>query len=246
MPFTYTYQNHVDFVKAFIRNVPITSIDSQACDAVSNIMYARYPWRFTLKTMSPVVSLSDGNQDYSGVPSDLYRLVRARIVRTDVTPDEYQELIVKKWIGPELAVPISWPGFRSVCIVDETAAVFRLNAAVNIPSGMTLELHTGYQITPTKIGDVQLAGTCWFPDHWAQVFQAGLKWKFYEYLDDKRAGSVVIQGGHMMYTGQLAVFMALLDNMAGVEDSGEGDEAIVPDDALVDATFGHPHVFGFA
>jgi hypothetical protein len=247
MPNTYTYQNLVDLARSFIKNAPITTIDSQCADAVSNIMYRYYPWRFTLKTIASPIALVDGQQDYdaSGI-TDLFRIVRMRIARTDTTPNEYNALIVKKWIEPELTAKLAFPNFRNICVVDETSFLFRLDAAASISSGVTLEIQGGYQVTPTKIGDVQLAGTCWFPDHYKEVFEEGIKWKFYQYMDDKRAGTVVItKDGRAQYSGQLGVFMDQLWGMAAAEDAGEGDEVWVPDEALVDGGGGAPTVFGY-
>ena len=71
-----------DYLRAFIKQIPVTSIQVIAADNVKSEIWKLCPWRWATVGMDPI-TLVDGQQDYDFAPSDYLRLVRARIVRTD-------------------------------------------------------------------------------------------------------------------------------------------------------------------
>lgn len=208
--------------------MPITSIDAQCCDAVSSLMYIEAFWRWTIQNIAATsIPLVDGTQDYS-VPANIYRMFRARIVRTDTTPDQYHEIDVVEYLPPDL-VTIG-PFALQAMSHDEALGKFRLNQAAAISGSETYELQGDYQINPTKIVDSNLSSTLWFPDqYFMPVFVEGLKWKAYEYADDARAGNVTIDKfGRRQATGQAGKFYFALDVMKQAEDFGSGNASEFP------------------
>lgn len=228
MAFTYSAQDAIDFVKKHIKDIPVSSIDAQMCDAVSSLMYIEAFWRWTIQNIPATsIPLVDGTQDYN-VPTNIYRMYRGRIVRTDVTPDEYQEIDIVEYLPPDLH-PIG-PWAIAAVAHDEALGKFRLSQAVSISGSETYELQGDYQINPTKITDANLASTLWFPDqYFMPVFVEGLKWKAYEYADDSRAGNVTIdKNGRRQTTGQAGKFYFGLDVMKQAEDFGTGNASEHP------------------
>lgn len=231
MAFTYVPQDAIDFVKKHIKDIPLSSIDSQACDAVSSEMYREYFWRWTIQNITPAsIPLVDGTQDYN-VPTNLYRMWRARIVRTDTTPDKYNEISVNEFLPPDLTPTSPW-AIAAMCH-EESLGKLRLAQAVSISGSETYELQGEYQINPTKIDDSNLSSTFWFPDIYFDVFVEGLKWKAYDYADDSRAGTVQIDKfGRRVATGQAGKYYAKLDAMRMAEDFGTGNANEFPGESM--------------
>lgn len=244
MAFTYSAQDGIDLVKKFVKDIPLTDIDAQVCDMVSSLMYVEAFWRWTLQNIPATsIPLVDGQQDYN-VPTNLFRLFRARIVRTDTTPDQYQEIDVNEFYSPDLrsTSPRAITGVSH----DEPLGKFRLSQAVSIASGETYELQGDYQINPTKITDSTVSSVLWFPDQYFPVFFEGLKWKAYEFADDSRAGNVTIDRfGHRNATGQCGKFYFALDSMKQAEDFGTGNAAEFPDEPFgVNSLSGIGSIYG--
>jgi hypothetical protein len=223
-------------VKKYIKDLPITAIDAEACDQVSSTMYIEAFWRWTLQNITPAsIPLVDGTQDYS-VPTNLYRMWRARIVRTDTTPDQYNEIGVKEFLPPDLNPASPWI-MRAMCH-EESLGKLRLEQAASISTGETYELQGEYQLNPTKITSLTLGDPFWFPDVYFPVFCEGLKWKLFEYADDARAGTVTIdRHGNRQTTGQAGKFYFALDMMKQAEDFGSGDSSEFPDEPFGVSSF---------
>lgn len=240
MPFTYTYTNAVSHVAFFVKNMPVTNVQVVACDTIQSIIWCAYPWSWTL-TANTTVTLSDGVQDFAGINADFMKMVRARITRTDTTPDLYNELLIVKWLPPELSTKLGWNDLTSVCY-EATLAKLRLNATIALPSGVTARLDYEYQKSPTKV--TSLATTLPCPDHYFDVVVAGLTWQFYKFADDPRAGTLVADRmGSVRASGAMGEFYDLLHWMRESEDWGAGD-TIFPDNPLGGYRVGPPGLFG--
>jgi hypothetical protein len=169
----------------------------------------------------------------SGTPSIL-RPIKMRIARLDSNPPEYRELAALANLGPELSRTagvdtmkgIGW--FSSQCF-------FRFDVSPQVSVGQIIQLLGEYQTLPTKITSGNLSTPFPFPDEYFNVLDAGLLWKVYQLIDDPRAGSMqlVTNGARQLqYTGQLAVFMTMLQEMARTEDLNAGDEFRFPEQPL--------------
>lgn len=196
----------------------------------SQIWYKR-PWRWTITQISPALTLVDGTQDYSA-PTNIYRLLRARITRTDETPNRSYPLDITDQLEPEL-VPQSYLAMRRIAM-DYPTGQLRLESAVSVPTGMLLQIDGDYQPHPTKIVTGTMATNFWFPDQYFPVMVEGVKWKIYQLSDDPRAGNVVInpKNGNKQATGQLAIYLDALDGMCMVEDESSAAQLIYPSEPM--------------
>lgn len=245
MPSTYTAQNAVDLVRKFIKDVPLSgsSVDILLCDSVNSLIHTAYPWRWTLANLTPI-ALVDETQDYALAAAQVYtaaggfyRLITARLNRTDTTPDEARELDVVEYLSPELARKGGIHTITQICWLQQDAKL-RLEAAAGIAAGVTINIEGIFQVHPTKIS--ALSATFAFPDQYFPVFVAGLKWAALDYVDDPRAGSVALVRGIRQYTGQLGVFHDMLLAMKEAEDFGSGRPLIFPGTPLGTYQTGNP------
>lgn len=216
--------------KALIKGTPTDSIIIQACDFTSNDIYTEYPWKNTIaNTASGMIPLQDSVQDYPVSAPNILRPSTATIWRLDCTPPSTRELSIVRHLGVNL-YPRSYIAISEVSL-EEAIGRFRLDAAVNLPTGIQLELRLTYQISPIKI--VDLSQVIWFQDVHAGVAMHGLLYWLYKLTDDARAGeSVCDQYGRVVnYTGQLAIFHGAMNKMKMFED-GLFTDSVFPSDPM--------------
>lgn len=236
---TYTYTNVVSQIQPLVKNAPVSSIQIVTADIVNSIVWAAYPWRWSLGSITPV-ALVDGTQDYTGIPTDYFRLVRARITRTDTTPDQYNEIIVVRNLVPELTKA----GFDSLSsvAVDGATSKFRLNCAASVPTGITLQIDAEYQKLVTKVASMSTVIV--IPDQYMNVVAEGMLWWFYRLLGDTREGGLMTdKRGNSHYSGQMGVFYDALIFMREAEEWGAGD-SVFPSDPLGAYRSSTPNLFG--
>ena len=204
----------------------------QFCDMVSSDMYLEYPWKETITTTSTAPGLTpllNGIQDYSINGPNMFRLLNAAIWNVTSVPSLVQDLNVVDQLAIDL-FPRSYSAIRDIAI-QQGVGLLRLEAAINVPTGMLLEIRYDYQINPTKI--TALGNNCWFDDKYAQVGIEGLLYWGYKLSDDPRAGAAQMNatGQVIGYTGQLASYKAALFRMKNAEDFG-ATELIFPDQGM--------------
>lgn len=248
MASTYTPQDAVDYLAKFVNGVPVTDIDSQVCDFVKRIIWLAYPWRFSLSELT-AINLVDGTQDYAYTSDSttLFRLVSARVYRTDITSpgNPVKDVMIMSWIEPAPADRISFPNFRSIAHNRITSKI-RFEAPIAIPSGQTLQLKGEYQKFATKITDAnmsQAAALDSLPDEYFHMFCQGLLWQLFKFTRDKRAGTAQLVNGQVVYTGQLGEFHDSIVACMQAEGWGQG-ETRFPDDPLGVAGSYLPNIFG--
>lgn len=208
----------------------MSKVSAQMCDFVSSDMYIEYPWKQTLtNTANGSINLVDSVQDYSCEAPNIMRLLKAWIVRTDVTPNETRDVDVLKDLSVDL-YPKSYVAIRAVSL-QQSLGLFRLESAVNIPTGVQIELRCDYQIDPIKVTDLNT--TIWFQDHYAFVALDGLLYYVYKLADDGRAGVATTDafGRVTGYTGQLGTYKAALNRMKMAEDFGH-TESVFPHEPM--------------
>lgn len=243
MAITYTPSDALTLVRAYIKQIPIAEIDAQVADMVYAIIYRAAFWKGTLVQM-PSITLVDGVQDYNA-PTEIFRMFRARISRTDISPVEYRECDVREFLPPELTIK---GGIETIRAVSHEAGLgqLRLEHPPSIPAGVTFKLDGEYQINPVKITDANLTANTFIKDEYFDVLVEGIKWKLYQFADDPRAGGVVVdRRGNAQFTGQYAIFQAALQDMRRTEDAGLGVPLIFPAEPLgVGSAGGGPWPFG--
>lgn len=228
----------------YVRQMTIDSTTKAlCCDMTNNAIHSYYPWRWTLGALTPI-SLVDNTQDYSVANTDVYRFVRLRVTRTDITPNKSNELNLTEWLAPDLQTKGTLESFRAIAW-DPVGSKLRLDVTASVPSGVTMRIEGEYQKLPTKITSSSVGTALTQPDVYFNVFVEGLLYYLYKYADDQRAGGVqVMKGGQRQYTGQLAVFMFALQAMAEAEDYGNAQGVRFPSEPLgVGRGPGNPGLF---
>lgn len=216
--------------KAMNHKIPVDTIQVYVCNQVNSIIWTAVPWNWTQATLT-AIALTDGIQDYAHAQTDFYRMVNLRNVRTDLTPDKFQELDQKKHLGVELERKAGIDGIR-VFSWEPAISKIRLDYAAEVSGTTVMTLQGEYQKTPTAITQATLATSLVQPDHYFNVFLAGVRWMFYDLADDPRAGtSSEIALGRRSFSGQLGVFMAFLDDMKQAEDFSDGEDLNFPSES---------------
>jgi len=220
--YTYSWQDLINVGSAYGKGIPLSKVNAQICDFVSQDMYAEYPWKQTItNTANGMIPLIDSVQDYPCAAPNIMRPLKATLWRTDIIPQDYRELTIVRDLGANL-YPRSYASISEVSL-QQAIGMFRLNSAVNVPSGVQLELRVDYQIDPIKVTD--LGQTIWFQDHYSVVALEGLLYWVYKLADDSRAGNAQTDafGRIIGYTGQLGTYKAALTRMKMAEDFGFTD-----------------------
>lgn len=243
----YTPNDAIALVKDYVKGIPVSTTDSaNLCDMVNSLIWNYYPWRWSIGNLT--ISLTDGTQDYTSVPADYFRLIRARIARTDTSPNQYNEVIIRRSLAKELVVQGGMYSIEAVSFepqLNSGAGGFRLSNAMSIASGSTYELQGEYQVKPTKIGSGQMATAFAFPDQYFPVFVYGIMWKLFVFSNDQRAGTVqMMRDGSRQYSGMIGMFYNTLQDMVGAEEFGAGD-AYFPSDSLGAVITPNPGLFGW-
>lgn len=212
MAATYKPADAVQYARVFVKGIPVDMIDSQTCDFIQTQMWDFFPWNFTLKQQLKVGSafLTNGTQDIGTPPTDLNKLIWARLRRTDFTDGHYyKELTVCDRLFP--ADPGMICSFDNMQFVAYHADInkFRLENNLYIATGTELtQLDIEYQKLPTKITETLMASVMTdIPDWYFPIFMEGILWKFMTLANDKRQGAMQIsKSGAAVYTGQMGVF----------------------------------------
>lgn len=225
---TYLWSDIITDVKKYAKGIPSSTIDAITCDKVSATMWNKYPW-FDAKTNIPsgTLPLVTGTQDYNS-PTNIFRLLKLSLVRTDTTPDQPIEIDVKGDLPMDL-VNISPYAIRCGSLQAAVGKI-RLEAPPEIPSGTTWEINGEYQIQHTKISTTSQG--CWFDDAYLTAAEEGLMYWYYKLADDPRAGTLQkVENGRAIYSGQLGAFHAAIDSMYAAEDYG-GIQNLFPDEPM--------------
>lgn len=228
--YSYTWQNLIDVGKRYGKGIPLAQVNAQVCDFTSSDMYIEYPWKQTITdTAAGMIPLIDSVQDYSVEAPNIMRPLKSALWRTDVIPNEVRDLNIEKDLSVNL-VPRSWYALRAMSL-QQAVGLFRLDSAVNVPTGMQLELRVDYQINPAKVTD--LSASCWFDDRYAFVAMEGMLYWVYKLNDDNRAGTATTDafGRVTGYTGQLGIYKAALGRMKSAEELGF-TESVFPSEPM--------------
>lgn len=231
---TYTWQNLIDVVNSHVKQSP--GFAPMHCNMVYTKVYFTYVWHWT-KTNIPttgeasatvgLIPLVDGVQDYSA-PPQIYRLLSAKINRTDVSPRQVQEIDVRE----SLSIDLSPRSYRNIqcCALQSSVGLLRLEAAVQVPAGVTLELGGEYQLEPDTVQ--AFSEPTRIPDKYASVLMAGLLYWGYLLTDDPRAGTVSTDAeGRETGTGQYGTFLESIRWMQRAEDLG-AEPMVYPSEPL--------------
>jgi len=226
---SYSVLDGIHHCRLSIKNMPVADVQIICADKINSRIHRSYPWRWSTSALTPI-SLVDSTQDYGSKPTDYFRLLRARIVRTDCTPDDvFEPLDILNKLEPKLR-PVS-PRMIKAISYEGHINKFRLERAVQVTSPNTFEIQAEYQTLVTTITNT--SDPLPFPDQYFDVFVEGLKWEFFKFADDVRAGTARFDqtSGMFVCTGQAAEFYGALYDMAASEGYAAGD-TIAPTEPL--------------
>ena len=248
---TYTWANALAVTAPYVKSIPTTTVDAVVCDQLNSFIWKAFPWRwavFSLTSATSELSLVDGTQDYAigtTTGGGFYQLLRARITRTDVSPNIVRDKDIVQWLPPNLETKGSVDTVQAFATLSQNLTTkIRMDCAASVPSGTTYQIDGEYWAQPVKI--TLTASTIVYPDQYFNVAVEGLKWKYYSLGDDKRAGAMQVDSsGRKTYTGQMGVFMAELQSMIDDEDYGEGFQQRFPGNTLGAGKAGNPGLMGF-
>ena len=251
MSSTYTWANALTVVGPYVKSIPTATVDAVVCDQLNSFIWKAFPWRwavFSLTSATSELSLVDGTQDYAigtTTGGGFYQLLRARITRTDVSPNIVRDKDIVQWLAPNLETKGSVDTVQAVAVLSQNQSTkIRMDCAASVPSGTTYQIDGEMWCLPLKV--TTTASVIIAPDQYANVFIEGLKWKYLSLGDDKRAGAMQVDNsGHKTYTGQMGVFMAELQTMVDDYDYGDGFQQRFPSDTLGAGRTGNPGIWGF-
>lgn len=227
---TYCPNDAIALAQSFGHGVPTLVVKANLCDVINSMMWVSYPWSWSVLSFTPI-NLSNGVQDYNPTDTNILRPIAARVVRTDITPNEWRELGFLQNLAPELSRLGGLDTLKAIRWIAGSN-IIRFDIAIGISGTQTLQFQGEYQAVCPKIDETNLDVPFRFPDRYYNVFIEGLKWKIYQLADDPRAGTVQYTKNGVMnrvYTGQLGIFMDALFMMARTEDLGTGDQFMFPD-----------------
>ena len=243
---SYTYQQAADFAQKMAKGIPITNLSVLAVAQVAHMFWKAYPWPWARDTLTPI-PLVDGVQDYAldnVITPDtnrVWRLTFLRVVLTSLSPNDYRDVRIRRHLEPLLRTKVSWPNFQLASYEVELDKI-RMEAAVSVPSGTTMQLEGGYQLFSPNVTD--LGQTCHFPDYHLDVFVEGLLWMLFRLADDDRAGAVVKTSNGVEYTGQLGLFYDKIVMTKEQEEHG-AEDSTYPEESIGGGVLYFPGVYGF-
>lgn len=208
----------IDYVKKFVKNMPIEQVQTQILDDTSKYLWMAKSWRWTIGNF-PAITMVASTQDYTTValPSDFLYIYSGYLYTPDTTTGAglVRPIEIVSWLNPggvqgqphSAAVVLGSPGGNG------TVRFFPQPTAV--PTGQTF--NSVYKKQSPVIGpkDLYTAGIQAFDDEWFWVYESGCLYHAYLYADDQRAGSAQIgSNGQVQFTGQRGVFEANIQIMA--------------------------------
>src|SRR5262249_25267384 len=87
----YTPQDALTLVKNFTHGIPVDAVAANICDIVNSMFWLFYPWAWTQDALTQIPCVN-GQQDYQVLDNNIIRPLVVRLVRTDITPQEFREL----------------------------------------------------------------------------------------------------------------------------------------------------------
>lgn len=236
----YQWSDVVTVSQNLVHSIPVGALQIYACDQINSIVHGYFPWNWTTSSI-PAITALDGIQDYANVPSDFFRFTAARLVRTDVTPFQYQPLKIANHLEVEVQRQGSINTVQSISYEPQISS-FRLDVPLQVSGTPAYGITGDYQVKPTKV--TSLTQTICPPDRYFNVLLEGVIWQFYRLADDPRTGSASInRPGDKQSQGQYGIFMQSLEDMRRAEDYGEGIDTRYPESPLGWVRTGNPGIF---
>ncbi len=211
MPITWVPEKSFQFATRMTKGMPLDDVKDRILDSPNRIIWNSAPWRWTLGSLD-AITLVNNTQNYTlALPADYFYPYQGWIT-TGADPVQQIEFM------PTLPTDVGVVGLpKRVSIIGEAGTT----AAVRFypkPGSLnpTSRFYAIYKRSPPTItrNNAGTPGILGMPDEWIHVYEAGVLYYAYLFSDDQRAGGASNAGeGRTQYSGQLGLFMGLLDEM---------------------------------
>tara|TARA_R110000868_G_scaffold153995_1_gene379982 strand:+ start:1612 stop:2304 length:693 start_codon:yes stop_codon:yes gene_type:complete len=209
MAATKTPQDAFDYVKSYLKGMPLSAISPEMLDQVSKRMWMAAAWRWTIGSL-PAKTIVTNTQDYTiTTPSDFLLLFNGFI---SDGANVYRDIIIE----PQLPEDVKVVGNPSRVSFEGSSTYRLFPKPGTIPNSPAQQLILRYKKMAPVIDTPAMTepGSLIFDDEWFWVFCEGVLWKAYLWGDDNRAGNVTVSPNGIQYTGQAAVFQDAIKTMA--------------------------------
>jgi len=214
----------LEYARRFVKKPPTQEIEVDIANNVHAKIWNFANWAWTINSVSVTLSPSSpgvAQQDYNLTSNltDCARFIKGLIISPALTggirTDQNYEVEPVSYI-PAMS---EYKGLASSFqYVPGGTDKLRLDVSALYPTNTKFYGIYKKSITLLTSQTINDATVIALPDDWYYVFQEGVLYHFYKYADDDRAGTATTTSdGKEQYTGQLAVFMEALNDMAKVQ-----------------------------
>lgn len=202
----------LDYVKIFIKRMPLNQVYTELTNRVASIMWMYAPWRWTVGS-TPTFPLVAATQNYvMAYPADWLYALRSTVTNGKLTEPLLEIVPVIETVTGFIGSP-KQIAFRGAA--GDAAGAIQINPVPAELDG-TLTVTGLYKKAMTAFTNETIyTAVMPFPDEWYWVFEEGVLWMAYQYGDDRRAGDATIDpsNGKVSFSGQRANFEAALTQM---------------------------------
>lgn len=202
-----------NYVKRYIKNMPLDQVLPQILDSVNKHMWMSAPWRWTVGTF-PNITLASSTQDYTAsLPSDFLFLLDA--YETDQAGNIPRVYTIEPWLNPgglqgqpsSIAIVSGSPG--------GSGTVRLYPQPGSIPANVIILSRYKKQAPTITPSNMTTAGVLVMDDEWFDAYISGVLYYGYLFADDQRAGSAQIDSnsGKIVYSGQRGEWEANIEFM---------------------------------
>lgn len=215
MAFTYRWQDVIDQLKQYSRNIPLDKVSAVECDSVSSEIWHKYPFKDSCQTY-PSIILQDSISDYDP-PPNYFRLVSAQITRTAPSADTYDPLSIVQELPLPSAIAVHPIYIRSIAFIKGLGRI-RFSFLPIVNTNEAYQCDGQYQMEHNRVSD--LGSYCWFSDSLMQVALEGILYWGYKLGNQFKYAEV-----------QMKVFQAKIAEAWQQETRGTAD-VLVPEVTL--------------
>lgn len=208
----YIPSDATDFATTMVKGMPFADVRVRVADSVAKMIWMAAPWRWTVGSVDPNITLVNGQSDYAFTkPSDFLYLEKSYLWDSV----KYTPLKIESHIPTTSGIA----GVPSRIAFIATLDKLRVDPAPQLGSGTNVLVNLYKKTyTPITTSNISTAGVLAMPDEWTWVFETGILAAAWEFSDDDRAGTcTTTSDGKFQYTGQWARFWAGIQEMRNCE-----------------------------
>lgn len=201
----------------FVSDSNLASVQTMILQDAASRIWVAAPWRWSVGVLT-AVPLTANTQNFTvTLPADFLRLEKPWLSNG----------IMDRSLIPVSSLPVSdleaLPNFVTI-VAGSPAKVWFDTLFGPITSGETWNFRATYKkVSPDLTASVGTPGALVMDDDYFWVYREGVLYYAYKYADDSRAGGATVAmtangGRQIQYSGQLAVFMAGIEEIRQKEE----------------------------